>query len=146
MGHSDVGQRSGDRRRGTASGAGQSRRRHPCFPESGCDKAKTGGKKGRHKIQGDRDRFEGKFIPEPNSGCFLWLGKPQQRGYGQFTLGGTTKTAHRVAYEMYIGDVPDGMDVDHLCRNRLCVNTAHLEVVSHAENLRRALPFRRAAK
>lgn len=66
-------------------------------------------------------------------GCWLWIGAKDRNGYGLF--GGTT--ASRAAYEAFVGPVPDDLDVDHLCRQRDCINPAHLQLITHAENLRR---------
>lgn len=69
--------------------------------------------------------------------CWLWTGAIGTDGYGQFSLDGHLRGAHRVAYEMRHGPIPLGLEPDHLCRVRSCVNDAHLEPVTHAENLRR---------
>lgn len=69
--------------------------------------------------------------------CWLWVG-PVSNGYGVVTTTEYGKTkAHRLAYELLVGKVPDGLDLDHLCRVRRCVNPAHVEPVTRAENLRR---------
>lgn len=87
-------------------------------------------------------RLEALFIPEPNSGCWLWLGHIKSNGYG--TLGvkmdGAWKTmhAHRICYEVHVGAIPKGSDLDHRCRLRCCVNPDHLEPVSRSENLARS--------
>jgi HNH endonuclease len=91
------------------------------------------------------DRFEAMHIPEPMSGCFLWLGPLDEDGYG--LIGGappgrTTLKAHRVAWEFSRGPIPEGLTIDHLCRNKACVNPIHLEPVTFGVNKKRALPFR----
>ena len=80
---------------------------------------------------------------EPNCGCWLWMGELNNKGYGRIVRGnnhtGTRERlfAHRVSYELVNGEVPYGMDLDHKCRVRSCVNPAHLEPVSRSENNRR---------
>lgn len=84
--------------------------------------------------------------------CWVWLGKPANTGYGQIGFGKrnerVTKNAHRVVYELLVGEVPEGKQLDHLCKNRLCVNPAHLEPVTQRENLLRGdgIPAVNAAK
>lgn len=71
--------------------------------------------------------------------CWPWLGRKKPSGYGLYHDGkGSSRHAHRVAYELMIGPVPDEMELDHLCRRRDCVNPYHLEPVTHVENMRRS--------
>lgn len=68
------------------------------------------------------------------SGCILWTGYRDRNGYGRFTCGTTKMWAHRFAYLDAFSVIPEGLELDHLCRTRLCVNPVHLEVVTHQEN------------
>lgn len=70
-------------------------------------------------------------------GCWTWTGSKHPLGYGMAKALGE-RYAHRVSYRLHRGPIPEGLTIDHLCRNRSCVNPAHLEVVSLAENIRRA--------
>lgn len=71
--------------------------------------------------------------------CWLWTGLVQSNGYGVFNVAGRPQRAHRVSYEMHVGPIPPGLQIDHLCRVRKCVNPAHLEPVTARENSRRAM-------
>lgn len=71
------------------------------------------------------------------NGCWLWLGALTDEGYGVMRGCGQTR-AHRVTYVLFVGDVPKGLHLDHLCRVRRCVNPDHLEPVTPLENQRRS--------
>jgi len=79
------------------------------------------------------DRFWNKVRAMP-SGCWKWTAATNGWGYGRFRWRGSMTTTHRIAYELLIGPVPPGLDLDHLCRNRICVNPNHMEAVTHREN------------
>lgn len=74
---------------------------------------------------------------ERTDSCWLWRGSITGSGYGSFRLGGRAQAAHRIAYELMIGPIPEGLTLDHLCRVRNCVNPAHLEPVTSTENILR---------
>jgi hypothetical protein len=83
--------------------------------------------------------LEDKSTPEPNSGCWLWLASASNDGYGhlwdfRYKM---VRYAHRVAYEIYRGKIPEGLTIDHLCRVRSCVNPDHLEAVPRLVNYHR---------
>jgi hypothetical protein len=81
------------------------------------------------------ERIVLKASPEPNTGCWLWTGFDNGRGYGRIELKGRGQQAHRVIYEMLKGPIPPGHELDHLCRVTFCVNPDHLEPVPHRVNV-----------
>lgn len=89
------------------------------------------------------ERFHEKYSPEPMSGCWLWLGNPSTGGYGRFRIGSQTNNtrrqvyAHIFSFELHKGPVPKGLQIDHRCRVRCCVNPRHLEAVTQKINLLR---------
>lgn len=94
------------------------------------------------------NKFWDRCYPCPMSGCWIWIGAYSLAGYDRGTrwadcwehhygtLGSTR--AHRLAYETLVGPIPDGMIIDHLCRNRICVNPYHLDVCTNTDNLHRS--------
>lgn len=82
-------------------------------------------------------RFWKKVSPAPSDACWIWHGATNTRGYGNVGRNHITYLAHRVAYELTNGPVPEGLDLDHLCRTKSCVNPAHLEPVTFLVNMRR---------
>jgi hypothetical protein len=82
-------------------------------------------------------RLEASYIKTPG-GCWWWTGRTDGSGYGRFSLKGVSTTAHRAVMVLRGHDV-EGMEVDHLCRNRRCVNPLHLEVVTKRVNSLRSM-------
>jgi hypothetical protein len=79
------------------------------------------------------------------NGHWLWIAGRHANGYGGIKVNGRYLKAHRVVYELLVGPIPDGLELDHLCRVRFCVNPSHLEPVTHLENVRRS-PIGNGAK
>jgi hypothetical protein len=96
-------------------------------------------------MQSTIDRFLDKVIPEPNSGCWLWVGPDDGRvdSYGKFRIEDKFFGAHVAGYLLLVGPVPEGLELDHLCRVKCCVNPHHLEPVTRLVNTQRALPHRK---
>jgi hypothetical protein len=103
---------------------------------------KRGVKRGPYKVRPWQERFDAKVDFRGPNECWLWTGATS-KGYGSFRPGGmaTPAVAHRLAYERWVGPIPEGMEIDHVkargCRSRRCVNPAHLEPVTGLENSRR---------
>jgi len=83
-----------------------------------------------------KTRIEEQSIPEPNSGCRLWLGATLVSGYGELIVGGRKTLAHRAAYSAFVGEIPKGALILHKCSTRLCVSPDHLELGTHSDKMR----------
>jgi hypothetical protein len=96
-------------------------------------------------------RLERRRLVTP-AGCWEWQGCRTPNGYGHVTVGSVrdgsrrVRNVHAVAYECWVGEVPEGKELDHLCRNPSCFNPDHLEPVTHSVNLKRAYPMGEAFK
>jgi hypothetical protein len=92
-------------------------------------------------VHGHRGRRSGpRYLPADRgyeTACWVWQWRIGPDGYGVVHVRRSPRQAHRVIYESHVGPIPAGLDLDHLCRVRACVNPAHLEPVTRAENIRR---------
>lgn len=84
------------------------------------------------------ERFNERWVLEPETGCWLWISRLNKNGYGRFyTESGKIERAHRVSYQLHVGPIPEGLQVRHsYCGNKLCVNPSHLTVGNQEDNER----------
>lgn len=82
----------------------------------------------------DLERFEALVIRSGFDSCWYWVGAADGKGYGSFWVVPKMVRAHRWSYEQFVAQIPSNLVIDHLCRNRSCVNPAHLEPVTNREN------------
>ena len=85
------------------------------------------------------EHFLDKICPDPNSGCWLWLASLDTHGYGHIGIAGRIRQAHRISFLHFMGPIPQGRELDHLCRVRSCVNPRHLEPVTKSTNQKRGI-------
>lgn len=81
------------------------------------------------------DKIERCTVYDPESGCRIWCGADSGNGYGRVRVDGVTSSVHRVAWESERGPIPQGMQIDHICRNRRCCRVEHLRVVPQRANV-----------
>lgn len=81
-----------------------------------------------------KERFNEKWMPEPTTGCWLWMGDHFRDGYGKIRAYDKTSRAHRVSYRIHLGEIPPGMCVCHKCDTPSCVNPDHLFLGTHKDN------------
>lgn len=83
------------------------------------------------------ERILASVTKDAATGCWTWARSVDRNGYGHLHFQRRMWIAHRTAYEQFVGPIPNGMTLDHVCRNKRCVNPAHLEPVTQLENVRR---------
>ncbi len=93
-----------------------------------------------------RDRFDAQYSPEPNTGCWLWTGATFHKGHGAIHVGGKQCKAHRISWELNIGQIPKGLCVLHKCDVSGCVNPRHLFLGTRGDNNRDRTAKGRGAK
>lgn len=121
---------------------------------TGCDRLvpEAGRRCKAHQLEWRRRRFPkgsqgnvwARVEKDGPNGCWLWVGSKTHDGYGNLKRGGRIYVVHRYVYELVAGPIPEGLELDHLCFVRNCVNPEHLEPVTGAENRRRMHARRRA--
>lgn len=90
---------------------------------------------GKHRDESMADRLIRQSVDEGD--CRVWTGVLTYNGYGKVRMKHRTSRAHRASYEAFVGPIPEGLEIDHLCRNRACIKPSHLEPVTRPENHRR---------
>lgn len=100
-------------------------------------------RRGRESIQyhprgmSVRERLLDRIFIDPITVCWNWAGSKAGGGYGLILVAGRVRGVHVLSYETFIGPIPDGLEIDHLCRNKGCINPEHLEAVTHRVNILR---------
>lgn len=83
------------------------------------------------------EKFHAKYAINPTTGCWEWAASINNQGYGTIRVAYRLQLAHRFAYERFVGPIPDGLVLDHLCKNTKCCNPEHLQVVTQQINILR---------
>ena len=86
-----------------------------------------------------KERFDGRYTVNKKTGCWEWEGARSPEGYSRIGHKGKACYGHRISHEIHIGPIPKGLEIDHLCRVRHCVNPEHLEAVTHSVNAQRGV-------
>ena len=86
-----------------------------------------------------RERFEDKVDKESDNPCWVWTGASNDQGYGRLQVGDRLAYAHRVSYQLFVGDIPEGGQINHECHNEPCVNPDHLYAGTQSENVSDAI-------
>lgn len=135
-------------------------RQHPAdFKRLYAEELKSAGLSSLEKVRRDTkavrrlqltDRLFSRLVIDPGTGCLLWTGGGTADGYGQMKVDGRKELVHRVMYRMFVGEIPEGLVLDHVktrgCTSRRCASPAHLEAVTVAENTRRGVGRRARLK
>ena len=95
-------------------------------------------KYGSYDLPTVMDRVTESVTIDPDTGCWVWNKSLERNGYARMSVGHKVEGVHRITYKERHGFIPDGFEIDHLCRNRACCNPDHLEAVEHRENLMRS--------
>lgn len=103
------------------------------------DRLRKSGVAARINYKSTLTRFWSMVKITSSDGCWEWTGYISIDGYGTFKADGKIRKAHRVSYELFIGEIPEGLQIDHLCRNRRCVHPYHMEPVTYKENQLRGI-------
>lgn len=93
----------------------------------------------KYNILEKRQRAFWAKVAKTPGGCWIWQGTKYANGYGRFHVDNGEHLVHRLAYEWLVGTIPPGKVIDHLCRNRACVNPSHMEIVTRIENVMRGI-------
>jgi len=80
---------------------------------------------------------------EDENGCWIWHGAMRPHGYGHVHYMGRAQGVHRIVYELMVHEIPEGLEIDHLCLTKACVNPYHMDPVTHAVNMQRMHALRR---